>query len=850
MAERIGGAEYEVGADRSKLKQDLAAAEGDLKASGTRAEAEATKSGGRALAKFSAAGKIATAALTAGLVAGMTVMTHGAVEMQNAQASFRAETGASAEEAKAWSKDVNAAAASNIQSFDEIAAASTKVRTDLGLTGDEAADMTQKFLTFARATGQDASGAVLAFDDVLDAWGKTAADAQGIMDQLVLSHQTYGGSILANQEALGKMAPQLQALNTNLDSGIGFLNLFAANGLDAAAAQKALNTAVTNVPPGTSLDDIVAKLGAIEDRGARTQEAIRIFGAKAGVGLANAIKPGMTSLDDWTVSAEEAAGATDKAREALDSTFSSQVTLAIHNVQSALRGIGAEFGPIFAGFATLGAALGPTLVSGLQAMFVSSTPAIAAAATTSGGIAGAAFQVAFVAGLAVAIAWAILEGARLVKEGILSGPGMGGGLTFEEIIGPIPDSRTWVQKMDDEVARAVYQVQKNVAGFGDALSGTGTFGKVWDDVTARTTAILTKSGEAAATAYLDALGRGLTFEQAEAAAAGHTIGTAITEGTAAGITDPVSVAQAIAAAKALQDRMHAANDASNRKQWFDEGADAIAALGAGAASEGEDLATTAGQLREILKNGVTPRALAMEALGKDYIDLVRRGMDSKKPGAKETAQAVALEAIAAIEDAGLTGAKGQKGLKRVGQLYDELLASGMTASEIDARLAGEGVADVVVTAVQSRNADLAASGRHSAQRWTNAFEGWLESNNPGNAVRDYLGPIHMSEPRPDAPQALKDLLTDGLHAAQRYGRGFKQGFRGITEGLSLAGPTLSSSSTQTLRHEFGPLPPVVFDLRNVPAGNSDAGIAAGLAPTVEGILRAAFISRDMRFTEA
>jgi phage-related minor tail protein len=77
----------------------------------------------------------------------------------------------------------------NIQPLAEIGKTAAKVHTDLGLVGDEADRETEAFLRFARATKQDAAGAVVAFDDILDSWGLTAKDAQGIMDKLIVSHQ-------------------------------------------------------------------------------------------------------------------------------------------------------------------------------------------------------------------------------------------------------------------------------------------------------------------------------------------------------------------------------------------------------------------------------------------------------------------------------------------------------------------------------------------------------------------------------------------------------------------------------------------------------------------------------------
>ena len=135
----------------------------------------------------------------------------------------------------------------NLQSIAEIGTTLAKVRTDLGLTGEVAERETERFLRYAEATGQTAPDAVLAFDDVLDAWGLTAEDSAGIMDMLIESHQRYGGSITDNQRLLAGLAPTLQAANLDLEDANGLLNLFARAGVGAEAAQTAFTRALGQV---------------------------------------------------------------------------------------------------------------------------------------------------------------------------------------------------------------------------------------------------------------------------------------------------------------------------------------------------------------------------------------------------------------------------------------------------------------------------------------------------------------------------------------------------------------------------------------------------------------------------
>ena len=295
------------------------------------------------------------------IAGGAAIAARGLAELDTITAKFAADTGASAEEAKRAGQAINEMAGRNLQPLSEIGDALTKVHTDLGLTGKAAEQTTEAFLKYATATGQNAASAVSDFDDVLDAWGLTAEDATGIMDKLVVSHQKYGGSIEENQKQLATFAPQLLALNATVDDGIGLLNLFAASGLDASKSTAALNKAVAALKPGQSLNDLIKQITSIEDPTLRAQKAVEIFGAKGGVALANALKPGITSLGDFEVSATDAAGATKKAAGVIENSFSNRVKLAIKAVGSEIIGVGQSVGPLItalAGLASLGGSLG------------------------------------------------------------------------------------------------------------------------------------------------------------------------------------------------------------------------------------------------------------------------------------------------------------------------------------------------------------------------------------------------------------------------------------------------------------------------------------------------------------
>lgn len=339
----------------------------------TRAAQKAGDAGARTLGERMSAGlkgALSTGFKAVGVAAaaGLGIASRAAIDAENAMASYRAETGATAEEAKdAW-KAANQTAGDQRVALEEVNAASISVRKNLGATGDEAARLTDEFTEFARVTKQDSVGAVEDFDDILDAWGLTAKDVRRVQDQLLKSNQKYGGSITEQQKVLAELAPGLKAANIGYEDGIALLNLAAASGLDATKVVTGLNKSLTKIKSPAELEALIADISATEDPLLRAQKAADLFGAKAGPQLANALAG--ANLDDFRVDVEEAAGTVDEAADAIDSTFGARFQRILSQAGAKLRAFGADFGPAVTGlasFASLPGSLGlGRLFSGLK----------------------------------------------------------------------------------------------------------------------------------------------------------------------------------------------------------------------------------------------------------------------------------------------------------------------------------------------------------------------------------------------------------------------------------------------------------------------------------------------------
>jgi Phage-related minor tail protein len=758
MADTIGRADYELRADQSGLVTDLAAAEGKIKGSGAAVEKSAAGTG----MAFKAAA--ATAAV------GFGMMAKGAIEMEGAQGKFQAATGASREEAVAFSKDMNSlmgTSASVGKSFQEVSDTGVEVARQFDLTGEAGKEMTTSFLEFAKVTGSDSVAAVESLDGALDAFHLPAEAAAGVMDQLIASNQKYGTEVGPQTiDMMAKMAPAMQAMGADMDDTVALLNLWEDAGLDAAGAMRGLNTAVTNLPEGQTLEGFIQHLQDLRNQGIDpTAEAIEVFGAKAGAGMANSLKPGGNALEAYRITAEEAEGATTKASEAMDTT-ADHIRMFADKAFAALRGLGQEFGPVLSGFGGLATGIA-ALPSKITGPLASGITGMATKLIGPGTFVGTAVGSAMATATQVAATGQQAVAALVAKVAAMSIPMAGAGTTVGTATGaamgaaipvaagaaiagafvaiPYVLDKLAGQDPDSKIAQAGAAMADKFAE-GYSAEAKATYSTTFQEAfrAALAAGASYEAAEAAGKAAADATLVGYASQVALASAAlNNPLAAAIT-GSVASISQSTAfqnawtgtgqaALDAIAAGAAQQEGAYTTamrasilsgtSDLGNEvtARWREIGAAAPGAIGDAIYANATKALSGLEHLREVLKNGLTPEQIAMEAIGEKAIRDVGRGLRSEIPGLKEDSVAVAVASISAIEQAALKGAKGQKGAKAVGAYFDELVSTGMTAKTALQLVIDSGVDidSAAMAGVRSKYPDLFKTGE-AATRQTNS----------------------------------------------------------------------------------------------------------------------------------
>jgi hypothetical protein len=650
-------------------------------------EAQAQKAGDRAGQSFGSKLKAAAGgAIGAALGAGLGMALTGANQLDAATRQLAADAGLTAEEAGKAQHAMAGMYRNNLQGFDAIGAAMAKVHNDLGLVGKDADAMTAKFLKFSTATGQDAAGAVAAFDDILDAWNLTAADAGGLMDKLIVSHQKFGGVISESQSALAEMAPAMQAANMTVDDGIALLNLFATAGIDASKAPTMLAKAVKQLKPGQDINDLIAQIGAIEDPTLRAQKAMEIFGAKTGIGMAQAIKPGMTSLDELKASLGDTAGATEGAAAVIEESWGNRFQLLMKNAGGALAEFGTKFGPLLmvasafgpqltkaigAGLGGLTGILIPKVVGGVAATAVPGAVAGTGVGATIGAAIGAAIPIAIAAGLGLGIA--------LVFKKVFLDPGLE--KQAKEIgaaVGKQVVSGTLDQLEQSKAALEQGIADLNALPFGGFLAGD----------------------------QISSLQRDLDAVDAEilrrATATGASLPVALADGAAS--TKPVWDGEIATLVATFTTSMSGVVQASRVT-----GADGMAAMAAGIGAARKKPLDAFDTLTEMLKHAMSPSAEAARLAGQLTSKELAAGLKSADPEVRAQALAVKQSILDRLTELGAS--------RNIGENAMKALEAGLKSKDPEIRAAAQAAKATVeegLGAIKAKEAAETAAAEYAA----------------------------------------------------------------------------------------------------------------------------------------
>lgn len=191
--------------------------------------------------------------------------------------------------------------------FDTAANAVGEVNTRFHLTGTELEDLSTKFIQFASLNNTDVSSSVDGVQKVMEQFNLSTADAGPLLDAMNYTGQQTGISMDALQASLLNNGTALQSMGLSVTDSISFLGQLETSGINADTAMAGMRRALANAAKeGKPLDQALQELqGSLQGAGSdaeATQMGIDMFGRTAGPAIAQAVRDGKLSFEEFGTS--------------------------------------------------------------------------------------------------------------------------------------------------------------------------------------------------------------------------------------------------------------------------------------------------------------------------------------------------------------------------------------------------------------------------------------------------------------------------------------------------------------------------------------------------------------------
>jgi TP901 family phage tail tape measure protein len=301
-----------------------------------------TKAFGRDLEDF---GKVASASITVPLAAAATAATASALKIDDALDQVRASTGAMGEDMEQLGTDLRSVLGTVPDSIDQVADAISGLNQRLGLAGEPLQEMATQMLNLARLTGTEVGPLIESTTRLFGSFGIAAEEQAGSLDFLFRATQQSGIGIQELSDLVVQFGPAMRGLGLDFQDTVGYIAAFERSGVNTEKAMAGMNTALKNfakegvADAGEALQGAIAHIKQAATESEATAAAIKVFGAKAGPELADAIRTGRLEVEQFIAKVREGPDTINRAAQETMG-FAEQVEVMRNKVMLALEPIG------------------------------------------------------------------------------------------------------------------------------------------------------------------------------------------------------------------------------------------------------------------------------------------------------------------------------------------------------------------------------------------------------------------------------------------------------------------------------------------------------------------------------